>query len=200
MFSLNGNIGFMTEGAVQRSKKLINLASKLGADIVVNTIGGPGHHEDLATFFARVADVADFAGTSQVTLAIEVHGEHSSNGSMLLEIIRKVGHPNVKINYDTGNCVYFGDSWPYEDLQLAVPELAHIHLKDKIGGKGVWNFPPIGMGEVDFRRVLHILHQGGYRGPLSVEIEFDHSGWPPVAMVHEAARTAYRNLMSLLEE
>ena len=54
-----------------------------------------------------------------------------------------------------------------------VPYLSNVHLKDKRGGKGVWDFPEPGGGHVDFAAILAILRDGGYDGPASVEIEFD---------------------------
>lgn len=197
--SLNGNIGMMTEEGVEQSKKLISLAPRLGASIIVNTIGGEHLEEDLPPFLARIGEVADHARRNGVTIGLEVHGKHTANGRLALDTVRRVNIPNVKINYDTANSVYFGDTWPYEDLEVAVSELVHIHLKDKIGGKGLWNFPPIGGGEVDFERVLNILDRGGYSGALGVEIEFDDRGWPPLAEVDEAAMSAYRNLVQLLQ-
>jgi hypothetical protein len=44
-----------------------------------------------------------------------------------------------------------------------------------------------------------LLDDGGYGGPLSVEIEFDDKGWPAIPEVNQAAITAYRNLIQLLE-
>ena len=197
--SLNGNIGMMRKDDVEQSKKLISLAPKFGAAIVVNTVGGPSLEEDLPPFLANVGEVADHARKNGVTIGLEVHGKHTANGRLALDTVRAVNDPNVKINYDTANCVYFDDTWPYEDLQVAVPETVHIHLKDKIGGKGVWNFPPIGTGEVDFVKVLNILDTGGYRGALGIEMELGAWGSPSVAEVDEAVSTAYRNLMRLLE-
>jgi len=197
--SLNGNIGMMTDDGVEQSKKLISLAPKLGAAIIVNTVGGEHLEEDLPPFLANIGEVADHARSNGVTIGLEVHGKYTANGRLALDTVCQVNDPNVKINYDTANCLYFGDTWPYEDLEVAVPEIVHIHLKDKIGSKGLWNFPPIGSGEVDFERVLNILDNGGYGGALGVEIEFDDRGWPPLPEVDEAAMSAYRNLVKLLQ-
>ena len=197
---LNGNIGLMTEQRAADTKNALSLAKTLGAGIVTNTIAGPGsHEEDLDLFMAQIGGIAEHAEQVGVTLAIEVHGDQTGNGQLISKVIQRVDHPRVKINYDTANCVFYGDAWPYEDLQVAVPDLAQIHLKDKIGGKGVWNFPAPGSGEVDFKRVLDILDEGGFRGPMSVEIEFDEKGWPALEVVHEAAASARRHLLELLE-
>ena len=60
------------------------------------------------------------------------------------------------------------------------PYLANVHLKDKRGGKGVWDFPEPGAGHVDFTGILKVLDDAGYDGPASVEIEFDGT-WPDLA-------------------
>jgi sugar phosphate isomerase/epimerase len=197
---LNASIGLITEERADNTRTALSLAKKLGAGIVTNSIAGPdSHEEDLDLFMAQIGGIADHAEAVGVTLAIEVHGDKTGNGKLISEVVRDVGHPRVKINYDTGNCVFYGDAWPYEDLEIAVPDLAHIHFKDKIGGKGVWNFPPPGSGEVDFKRVVDILDRGGFQGPMSVEIEFDETGWPPVEKTHEAAHSARRHLLEIID-
>ena len=95
-----------------------------------------------------------------------------ASGRVSIPLIQEIGRDNVKINYDTANCVFYGGVRAVDDLRPVVPYLAHVHLKDTRGGKGVWDFPAVGEGHVDFARVLNILEEEGYRGPLSVEIEF----------------------------
>ncbi len=198
--SLNAHTGLMSKEGIEQAKQTIDLAVKLGAEGVVNSIAGAhSHDEDLSQFMNHVGEAGDYARDHGVMIGIEVHGNYTGNGKDSLAVIREVNHPHVKIAYDTANCVYYGDTWPYEDLEMALPEIAFIHLKDKIGGKGVWNFPPVGSGDVDFKRVLKILDDGGYTGPLSIEMEFDDKGWPPLETVHEAVASTYRYLMPLLE-
>ena len=72
-----------------------------------------------------------------------------------------------------------------------------MHLKDKRGGKGVWDFPEPGEGHVDFARVLGVLRDAGYDGPYSVEIEFQGEPWPPLDEVTRAMTSAYRHLSGL---
>ena len=72
-----------------------------------------------------------------------------------------------------------------------------MHLKETTGGKGNWNFPAIGDGSVDFGRVLQILRDAGYSGPLSVEIEFGGEPWPPLAEVDAAMKRSYEHLTAL---
>jgi sugar phosphate isomerase/epimerase len=52
--------------------------------------------------------------------------------------------------------------------------VAHVHLKDKANMKlREYNFPVFGTGILDFNAVLHLLSEGGYRGPMTLEVELD---------------------------
>jgi sugar phosphate isomerase/epimerase len=53
-----------------------------------------------------------------------------------------------------------------------------VHLKDKRGGKGVLDFPPLGEGELDIPAMLGDLKDAGFSGPVSMEIEFTNYEWP----------------------
>ena len=195
---INANTGLMTEEGATLAKKAISIANKLGASIVSNTISGPEPREIPHQFMKFIGNVAEHAKSEGVLLGIEIHGEHTSNGALTKKIIEQVNHPNVKINYDTGNCVYFGDTWPYEDLEKCISEVAQVHLKDKIGGKGIWDFPPVGQGEIDFIRVFDILNTANYCGSMSVEIEYKNQLWPPVSEVDKGVAFAFEHTMALI--
>ena len=78
-----------------------------------------------------------------------------------------------------------------------IPYMANVHLKDKRGGKGVWDFPEPGAGTVDFGSILRQLDEAGYSGPLSVEIEFQGEPWPPLAEVDACMKRACAHLNAL---
>ena len=92
----------------------------------------------------------------------------------------------MKVNYDTANVEFYGGVKAVDDLQAIAPHLAHVHLKETTGGKGVWNFPAIGAGSVDFAGVSRSSSDAGYTGPYSVELEFQGEPWPPLEEVDEA--------------
>ncbi len=72
-----------------------------------------------------------------------------------------------------------------------IPYLANVHLKDKRGGKGVWDFPEPGRRARSTSPASSaIARGGGYRGPLSVEIEFQGEPWPPLAEVDACMKRA----------
>jgi sugar phosphate isomerase/epimerase len=120
-----------------------------------------------------------------------------ASGAISIPLIKEINRANVRINYDTANCVFYGGVQAVDDIRAVVPYLGHIHLKDTRGGKGVWDFPAVGEGNVDFARVLGILAEEGYTNPLSVEIEFSGEPWPPVEEVHRSMQVSYAALRRL---
>ena len=63
--------------------------------------------------------------------------------------------------------------------------------------KAVWDFPAIGEGHIDFKAVLDTMDKGGFKGPLSVEIEFRGDPRPPLTEVNRAMKASYDKLTSL---
>ncbi|HMG98703.1 MAG TPA: sugar phosphate isomerase/epimerase family protein, partial [Gaiellales bacterium] len=166
---------------------------------VMNTAVG-GHQsadENEAAFLDNINELADAAEAAGVVVALEIHGDIMASGARTLPLLERIGHPRVKVAYDTGNCEFYGDVKAVDDIAGIVPHLANVHLKDHRGGKGVWDFPAPGDGTVDFGAILGLLEAGGYRGPLSVEIEFQGDPWPPLAEVNASMQRACAHLNAL---
>jgi L-ribulose-5-phosphate 3-epimerase len=169
--SLSGHSNLASREGVESFKRRLDFAKAIGIP-VVNT--GPGEVETPSgrnRFFQYISDVAEHAEKTGVTVALETHGELMGSGKAAAEVIRTVNSPWIRINYDTGNVIFYGGVRPEDDIRFALPFLAHIHLKDKRGGRKVWDFPPLGRGELDFHALFHALTESGYAGPISVEIE-----------------------------
>lgn len=168
----------MKENAVPRLKKVIEVAREIGIYYVITDTGEIGMEEDdkKAVFFRDIIEIAEFAESKNITLCFEIHGGWYSNGKQVAEIIKKIDHPNVRLNYDTGNAIYFGDTRPEEDLQYAIPYMGFMHLKDKSGKPAEWNFPALGDGDIDFSNIFSQIKD--YSGPMSIEVELtqgDHT-------------------------
>jgi L-ribulose-5-phosphate 3-epimerase len=169
--SLSGHSNLASREGVESFKRRLDFAQTTGIP-VVNT--GPGEVETPSgrnRFFEYISDVAEHAEKTGVTVALETHGELMGSGKTAADVIQRVDSPWIRINYDTGNVIFYGGVRPEDDIRFALPFLAHIHLKDKRGGRKVWDFPPLGRGEVDFHGIFQSLTAGGYTGPISVEIE-----------------------------
>ena len=89
---------------------------------------------------------------------------------------------------------------PEDDLPGSVDKVTHMHVKDQIGGAGVWNFPQVGTGEVDFPALFKVLDEAGFDGPCSIEIEFQGEPWPPLAEVDRAMAESFRYVRQFVPE
>ena len=108
------------------------------------------------------------------------HGGITANSAEALRTMKEVGHPNLGINFDTGNILYynpaFGPQEAARELKALAKHVFHVHLKDIIRGRtrSEHTLPRLGTGEVDFRCVFDILHEAGFFGPFSFEVETFH--------------------------
>jgi len=204
--SLSGHSDLVSDAGVAEFRKALRLCQALGIPMVTTSTGGHADtsagslDEQRAQFLARIGPLADEAAAQGITICLETHGGLLATGEMAAELVRQIGKPNVGINYDTGNVIFYGETRPERDIEAAAPYVNHVHIKDQIGGPGVWNFPTIGTGDVDFAPVFNTLNAAGFHGPCSVEIEFQGEPWPPLADVNRAMAQSYRFLRQYVPE
>ena len=68
--------------------------------------------------------------------------------------MKGVNHPNVRINFDTGNIYFYNQNTDVvAELRKIIDYVASVHLKETDGGYESWNFPALGKGVVDFPAV-----------------------------------------------
>jgi sugar phosphate isomerase/epimerase/dienelactone hydrolase len=127
---------------------------------------------DQQVIYERLRRAGDLARKHGVIIALETHPDLGTNGDVQRETMRQVNHPNVRVNFDTGNIHYYnrGTDAPTE-LSKIVDYVATVELKDHHGEFETWNFPALGLGVVDFPAVLAILREHKYTGPMTLEIE-----------------------------
>ena len=196
--SFSGHSDLTTEDGLAHGIKVVRWAADYGIPIVNTAVGGhESADENETAFLANIGALADEAEAAGVVVALEIHGDIMASSDVTIPLMEKIGRESVKVNYDTANVEFYSGQKAVDDLPKIVPWLAHVHLKETAGGKGVWDFGAIGAGSVDFARVLQILRDGGYEGPLSVEAEFSGEPWPPLAEVNEAMRGSYEHLRAL---
>jgi sugar phosphate isomerase/epimerase len=196
--SLSGHSDLTTSDGLAHGIKAVEWAGRYGLKVVCSAVGGhESADENESAFLANVGELADAADAAGVVVALEIHGDIMASSDVTLPLLEKVGRDSIKVNYDTANVEYYSGDTAMDDLPKITGELAHVHLKETTGGKGNWNFPAIGDGHVDFARVLEILRDAGYSGPVSVEIEFEGEPWPSLDDVNAAMRRSYEHLTSL---
>ena len=193
--ALSAHSNLTTKRGVKDAIHAIDLCEKMGIGIMNTAVGGPHEGpENETAFLSHIGKLADYAAEREIMITLEIHGELTGTGQKAKALVAKVDRPNVKINYDTANCEYFGDVLAVDDLPDAIDVVGLCHLKDKIGGHRVWNFPTLGKGHVDFRKLLRTFNARNYTGPFSVEVEFKGAPLPSLAIVNRAIKNSYNYL------
>lgn len=196
--SLSGHSDLTTKDGLELGKLALDLCERMGIDIMNTAIGGHySEDENEEAFMGNIHELADYAADRDIRLGIEIHGEITRSGAAAIPVLERIGRKNVLINYDTANVEFYGGVRAEDDLAAALPRLVHCHLKDKRGEGRVWDFPGIGEGHVDFKRLLDMMDKGGFTGPLTVEIEFTGEPWPPLAEVNKAMKMSHERLAAL---
>ena len=182
-------------GAENIIKRRIDFAHRLGARTLVlgcnhkalshpagdaARAGAQDEKKARSFMYAMLRDAAAYGARKNVRIALEIHGGITANAAEALRTMKEVGHPNLGINFDTGNILYYNETFSSDDaareLQALAGHVFHVHLKDIVRGKtkAEHTLPRLGRGEVNFRRVFDILHEAGFFGPFSFEVETFH--------------------------
>ena len=204
--SLSGHSDLTTDEGVEDFKKALRLAHYFGVKYVTTSTGGHDASsagtldEQREAVVPRIQLLADHAAGLGIDICLETHGGLSANGALAAKLVEAIDRPNVGINYDTANVIFYGHTRPETDIAAAAPFINHLHIKDQIGGPGVWNFPAIGTGEVDFVPVFEALNHVGFTGPCSIELEFQGEPWPSLDAVREALASSLAFLRTYLPE
>lgn len=115
---------------------------------------------------------ADYAQSKGILVCLETHPPLITNADVALSTLKDLQHPNIKVNWDTGNIYYYNEGLDGEEqLQKIAPYIGHVHFKDSRKGFKEWFFPALGQGTIDLGRCLAIMRQAGFNGPFSIEIE-----------------------------
>jgi sugar phosphate isomerase/epimerase len=198
--SISGHTQLQTDEGKARFSRVIDIAETLGMSIVNTFTGDAKSEEEREAYFANVAELCDKAAAKGLKIGMETDSNMLPTAKIGVDILARIDRPEVLgFNYDPANVVYYTGADPVEDIEYALPQLVHFHFKDKIGGQGVFNFPPPGDGELDMAALLVKLNDAGYEGPISAEVEFDDKGWPDYDSCLAGAKRSVANLHEKFE-
>ncbi|MDF2857696.1 MAG: sugar phosphate isomerase/epimerase [Neobacillus sp.] len=192
----------MNEEGMANLLKSIDLAVEFDCEFVI-TATGDAHNdtdviEDEAVLARNLEPIIEKCEKLNKTLVIETHGNNYATGVSLKKLAQRLNN-RVKINYDTGNVIFHGNTLPYEDLEASADYVEFIHLKDKAGANNEWNFPAIGDGNLDFSQLFETLKKANYKGPISVEIEFTAAGPANLEEVNNSVVKSYNYLSTIID-
>jgi len=146
------------------------VASRTGVKVIFTSVHAG--ETPKADAYARLRKVGDEAAKYGLLIAMETHPDLMQNGDNALETLRAIDHPNIRMNFDTANIMYYNEgTTTVAELEKIAPYVASVHLKDSNGRPHAWDFPTIGTGIVDFPRVIRILNDVGFTGPFTMELE-----------------------------
>lgn len=200
-FAMSGHCNLMDTARIGDFEKNIRLAAFFGCEYIVSSIG-EAHLKDQATadntqVAEHIAALVPMLEKYGLTLVLETHGKEHGTGKVLSAIVKLVNSPRVKVNYDTGNVIFYGNVNPCQDLAACIDDVGYMHLKDKAGEKTAWDFPALGKGYVDFPKLFHMMDQAGNASPYSIEIEFTQAGPKDLAEINRAVMDSAEYLRGL---
>ena len=199
IFSLGGQADLGSDSGVENARSLLRLTVAMGLSAVGVGVGplGPTTYDPTVgePFYTRFPGLLDEASKIGVkTISIENRGPLIQTGAQAREAIERIGNDAVRILYDTANTVFFGGVRPEDEIDAVIPFMACMHLKDKAGASHAWDFPELGTGYLDLRKILSRCIDAGYAGPIVVELEFQGDPWPPLEEI-DAALTRSRSFV-----
>ncbi|GMW03222.1 MAG: hypothetical protein AMXMBFR84_43560 [Candidatus Hydrogenedentota bacterium] len=124
------------------------------------------------TVYGYLRELGDLAKAHEVTVTLETHPDLGTNGATHVETMKAIDHPNIRVNFDTGNITYYNhNASAAAELEKVLDYLGTVEFKDHGGGFEEWTFPPLGEGIVDFSAIVRILKNAKYQGPITLEYE-----------------------------
>lgn len=182
---------------IERSKRIVDLALKLGTDIVTSHIGvinADKSSEERKIQAEACEELGEYAERAGVRFAVETGPEKAKT---LKDFIDSLHTNGIRVNLDPANLKMVTDDDPVQAVYTLKDYIIHTHVKDgvmikKTDPKVIYDFfaeggigdlrigdyfseTPLGQGSVDFKAYFKALKDIGYHGYLTIEREVgDH--------------------------
>jgi L-ribulose-5-phosphate 3-epimerase len=154
--------------AVENHYKWVEAAKFLGChSIRVNAYGTGSYEDHLNQAADDLRKLSEFADQHKINVIVENHGGLSSNGAWLAAVMKKVNHPRCGTLPDFGNFrvskteEYDRYKGVAEMMPFAKAVSAKSHDFDEHGSET----------HTDYRRMVKIVLDAGYRGYFGIEYE-----------------------------
>lgn len=165
-----GDGDLASAGLADRMDRQLALCAELGAKYLFLSPKHAGLPREET--YDRLRAAGRIAANHGVTIVLETHPDLGTNAAVQRETMEGVGHPNVRVNFDTGNITYYNEGADVlAELEQIAPYVATVELKDHDGKPESWYFPALGKGSTDLPGVLRVLRAHGFRGPVTIEVE-----------------------------
>jgi L-ribulose-5-phosphate 3-epimerase len=156
-------------------QELIPLAQRIGAGRMVlpfvdqSRMESEADKQVVAEVLWRALPVAEKHG-------VELHLEADFGPAEFAGFLRRVEHPMLKVNWDSGNSSGLGYV-ASEEFAAYGERLGSVHLKDRYRKpEGGVETRPLGTGSADFADVLRAIRSIGYAGGLTLQVARGRDG------------------------
>ena len=167
---VRGDVKLTDETYKADLEKQLSLCERMGVRFMFLSVKGQDAPKEL--LYTRLREAGEIAQRHNVIISLETHPPLGTNADVHLETMKAVNHPNVRVNFDTGNITFYNKgSDACAELEKIIDYVATVELKDHDGNFESWTFPPVGQGVVDMPRIMQILADHHYKGPITLEFE-----------------------------
>lgn len=158
----------LRKAAIENHYKWVDAAKVLGCvTIRVNAHSGGTPEEQMKLAADGLRRLAEYADKAEINVIVENHGGLSSNGAWLAGVMKLADHPRVGTLPDFGN-FRIDDKTQYDRYQ-GTAEL--MPFAKGVSAKS-YDFNEAGdETAIDYKRMLKIVLDAGYRGYIGVEYE-----------------------------
>lgn len=155
-------------------EQAMQAAVEIGIPIINCGPGGKtGDEESLQQSIDSLGKLAEMAERYGVTLCVKAHIGHSVHDTpTTLKVMEAISSPAFGIDMDPSHIYRAGEN-PVEAIAAVLPRVKHVHIRDCKGrqqGPGKPEDQANGRGDIDLVGYIRTLHEGGYTGPLDLEV------------------------------
>jgi sugar phosphate isomerase/epimerase len=158
----------------ERMEQAFQAAVEIGVPIVNCGPGGKADDESsLQQSIDSLGKLSFLAERYGVTLCVKAHvGASIYNTPTTLRVMQAINSPAFGIDMDPSHIHRSGEN-PVEAIKAVLPRVKHVHIRDCKGRQanpGKPEFQANGRGDIDLLGYIRVLYQGGYRGPVDLEV------------------------------
>ncbi len=149
-------------------------AVEIGIPIINCGPGGKtGDEASLQQSINDLGALAQMAERYGVILCVKAHVGHAVyNTPTTLQVMAAISSPHFGIDMDPSH-IYRANENPVEAIAAVIRRVKPVHIRDCKGrqqGPGKPEMQANGRGDIDLVGYIRTLHEGGYSGPLNLEV------------------------------
>jgi len=202
----DAGLEFMSMEAASLDEERLQRAFEAAAEIGIPVVNvGPGGKSDVEADLQAAIDtlsrLADRAAAHGVTLCVKAHVNASVyNTPTTLRVMEAIRSPGFGIDMDPSHVFRAGEN-PAEALPAVIGRVRHVHIRDcppqtgTGGGPGTARDQACGRGAIDLAAYCRAMVEGGYEGPVCLEVIGAQGLDLPVRAIIAAESYGYLNAL-----